>query len=40
MIHEEIINEQKFIVVDTTDREGYCTYTYNLVQTTNVKTQN
>ena len=40
MIHEEIINEQKFIVVDTTDREGYCTYTSNLVQTTNVKTQN
>ena len=40
MIYYEIINEQKFIVVYTTDREGYCTYTFILVQTTNVKTQN
>ena len=36
MIHVEIINEQKFIVVDTTDKEGYHTYTFILVQTTNV----
>ena len=40
MIHEEIINEQKFIVVDTTDREGCRTYTFIIVQTANVKTQN
>ena len=40
MIHEEIINEQKFIMVDTTDKKGYRTYPFILVQTTNVKTQN
>ena len=40
MIHEEIINEQKFIVVDTTNREGYRTYTFILVQTTTYKCQN
>ena len=40
MIHEEIINKQKFILVDTTNREDYCTYTFILVHTTNVKTQN
>ena len=40
MIHEEIINKQKFIVVDTTNKEDYCTYTFILVHTTNVKTQN
>ena len=40
MIHEEIINEQKFIMVDTIDKKGYRTYPFILVQTTNVKTQN